>query len=406
MSERYWTGSGWETDRNKLKNKDNFRFGVKASSNDGDGLRFFQSSREMTDYLGQRNVFGAAAQEKPQGFSSMAQSTSRQPLPEVGFSSRGSDSVATNLSGLLRDNGRYIGDARKQGMKAASSRGLMNSSLAAGSAEASAIRAALPIAQQDAQAEANRRRAYEEYLYGRQRDSEGYAANEQIEMRRQEFQSGESMLDREFQAGENTAQRQFTSGENLLERTFQSGENQQQRDFQAGESEEEREFRLASEARDRKFQSGENQQQREFQSGENAQDRAISAAELASREQQSQLDRDLQTIIANMNIDASEREGVARMLTSYDSIYAQQFNAIMSNPNLNASDREAAIRGIAADRGNGIALTEQAYGVRIDFGNESNLSPSRIADLREKAANNPSRAVRERAQSVLADAGL
>jgi hypothetical protein len=60
------------------------------------------------------------------------------------------------LNGLLSSDSRYIQLARQQGLRTAQSRGLLNSSLAAGSAEAAAIAAGLPIASQDAQAITNR----------------------------------------------------------------------------------------------------------------------------------------------------------------------------------------------------------------------------------------------------------
>lgn len=58
--------------------------------------------------------------------------------------------VANQLSGLLGSNSPYMEQARLSGMNTAASRGLLNSSMAAGSAQQAAIQAGLPIAQQDA----------------------------------------------------------------------------------------------------------------------------------------------------------------------------------------------------------------------------------------------------------------
>ena len=60
------------------------------------------------------------------------------------------DSVSKNLTGLLDQNSDYIKQARAQGERAAGKRGLLNSSIAAGSGQSAAIAAALPIASQDA----------------------------------------------------------------------------------------------------------------------------------------------------------------------------------------------------------------------------------------------------------------
>ncbi len=59
-------------------------------------------------------------------------------------------SVANQLTGLLASDSPYIALARNAGMRTAGRRGLLNSSIAAGSAEAAAIAAAAPIASQDA----------------------------------------------------------------------------------------------------------------------------------------------------------------------------------------------------------------------------------------------------------------
>lgn len=59
-------------------------------------------------------------------------------------------SVATQLTGLLSSNSPYMQAAREAGLRVANRRGLLNSSVAAGASEASAIAAAAPIASQDA----------------------------------------------------------------------------------------------------------------------------------------------------------------------------------------------------------------------------------------------------------------
>lgn len=58
--------------------------------------------------------------------------------------------VSNQLQGLLSSNSPYMQQAAQAGMNTANSRGLLNSSMAAGNAQAAAIQAGLPIAQQDA----------------------------------------------------------------------------------------------------------------------------------------------------------------------------------------------------------------------------------------------------------------
>jgi hypothetical protein len=62
----------------------------------------------------------------------------------------GDQLVENRLNGLLSSDNPYIQRARTRSSEAASGRGLLNSSIAAGAGEAAAIDAALPIAQDDA----------------------------------------------------------------------------------------------------------------------------------------------------------------------------------------------------------------------------------------------------------------
>ena len=58
--------------------------------------------------------------------------------------------VEGRLTGILAGGGKYLAEARQRGKEYGHSRGLLSSSIAAGATEREAIRAALPIAQQDA----------------------------------------------------------------------------------------------------------------------------------------------------------------------------------------------------------------------------------------------------------------
>lgn len=76
-----------------------------------------------------------------------------QKWAESGFISREvqpEDTVAWQMNNLLDEQSPYITQAKQQGKELAASRGLLNSSMAAGSSQRAAIESALPIAQQDA----------------------------------------------------------------------------------------------------------------------------------------------------------------------------------------------------------------------------------------------------------------
>lgn len=65
-------------------------------------------------------------------------------------------SVNDNINQLTNSDSIYMQQARQSGLNTAASRGLLNSSIAAGASQQAAINAATPIAQQDAQTEYNK----------------------------------------------------------------------------------------------------------------------------------------------------------------------------------------------------------------------------------------------------------
>jgi hypothetical protein len=78
--------------------------------------------------------------------------------------------VAGQMDGLLKQDSNYMNLAKQQGKQQAASRGLLNSSMAAGSSMAAATAAALPIAQQDATTQ---------FTNMRDNDSRTFAASQQ-----------------------------------------------------------------------------------------------------------------------------------------------------------------------------------------------------------------------------------
>ncbi len=72
--------------------------------------------------------------------------------------------VESRLTGLLSQDSSYMDRARAGAAQTANTRGLLNTSMAAGAGEAAAIDAALPIAQQDAQTFYEQQRANQDIL--------------------------------------------------------------------------------------------------------------------------------------------------------------------------------------------------------------------------------------------------
>ncbi len=84
--------------------------------------------------------------------------------------------VRTQMEGLLAEDSQFLQLAKQGAKEEASSRGLLNSSIAAGAGQRAAIQSALPIAQQDAQTYGNQQIANQKYQndYGLQENQANY----------------------------------------------------------------------------------------------------------------------------------------------------------------------------------------------------------------------------------------
>lgn len=176
--------------------------------------------------------------------------------------------VEKRLNDLTASNSRYVQQARGGAMRAASGRGMMTSSMAAGNAEVGAIQAALPIASQDATTYG---RTASENMAAQNADS---LADQQIHGQLVGQEMGiqanldEADVNRGWQTGEREATQGWQSGENLANRNWQTGERQDTQGWQTGEREATQGWQTGERLGQQGWQSGENATQRGWQSGE------------------------------------------------------------------------------------------------------------------------------------------
>jgi hypothetical protein len=98
------------------------------------------------------------------------------------------ETVAGQITGLLSGESPYIRQAGQRGVEEAASRGLLSSSLAAGAVERERIKAALPIAQQGAEAYARQGLANQEIAAGLQRQAFDVESKQSLMQAEQGFQ--------------------------------------------------------------------------------------------------------------------------------------------------------------------------------------------------------------------------
>lgn len=154
--------------------------------------------------------------------------------PETGVYTESNEGVAGRMTDLLSKDNAYMKQATTAGMKAANRRGLLNSSMAVGAIEDSRIKAAMPIASQEAS------QAHQTNLTGRslqmqdvtsKRDTEASMARLQQEI---ESREGISAADRASREG--IAGRDIESREGMQRTDIESREGMQQSDIESRQS--------------------------------------------------------------------------------------------------------------------------------------------------------------------------
>lgn len=224
------------------------------------------------------------------------------------------ETVEHRLTGLTAGDSRYIQIARDKAQSAASARGLMMSSMSAGNAERSAIEAALPIAQQDAQtygrtasenmAAVNTDRLADQNMHGQIVGQElGIRANLDEAERGRGHQTNENIAQRNWQGAENSANREWQTGENNTQRDWQTGERVGQQEWQAGENGLNRAFEESMRRLDQDFR-GTQQEKADLQ-------QRFLEFNTTMRHYNENLSQTLASIYSNPNLTAAQQQAAA-----------------------------------------------------------------------------------------------
>lgn len=146
----------------------------------------------------------------------------------------GSSLVENRITGLLRQDNPYMQQAELQGKQQAASRGLLNSSIGVGAIEQERIRAALPIAQQDASLYGQRDLSHQNYLNNSDLSAQNYQQNRGLadqsfghstQLADQAFGHNTSLNDQRFDHSTQLADQSFGHNSQLADQTF--GHNSQ-----------------------------------------------------------------------------------------------------------------------------------------------------------------------------------
>lgn len=213
----------------------------------------------------------------PQSAPAAPGGASSQPVPTLGNGWQVPDQYASintvqDFMGNLLDSGNpYMSNAIRRGLETAGSRGLLNSSIASGAAQRSAIENAQPLLQE--------------------------AMNTLNAREGMKFTQGENALDRTQQERLQTLHDNFTGSENAADRTMSERLQTLAQNFQGSEN-----------AQDRNAAQVLQQLAQQFQTGENALDRTQQERILGLTQNfqgtQADMDRQLQSLLTTMGINA------------------------------------------------------------------------------------------------------
>ncbi|MEQ1888039.1 MAG: hypothetical protein ABL951_02530, partial [Alphaproteobacteria bacterium] len=218
-------------------------------------------------------------------------------------------SVQRQLSGFLASNSPVMQQARTGAMQYANSRGVLNSSIAAGAGEDAVIRSAVPVASQDA-AQINQRNLA----------SLGFAYDSGLQAAR--IGSAERISDADIAARAALQTGQIASTERLS----------------AAE--------IAARAA--------------LQQGQIGSTERLSASEIASQER-------IETNRLTANLASGDRQAVTTAVERAFSDYTSKVTSLAANNEVPAETRTAYMQAYAAERDRAIALIESVYNVDLPW---------------------------------------
>jgi hypothetical protein len=224
--------------------------------------------------------------------------------------------MADRVTEITSQDSPLMRAAKTEGLKVANRRGLLNSSLAAGTTQRAMLDAALPIASQDAATAANKNAAARAFEYGMagQDDSQAFAGTQ-------------ADLDRNLQRA-------------LQTQSIDAAKEQQIRAIASQEG-------IA--AADRALQ-------REMQSS--AQTFEASQAKLT---------RDMQEKLAQWDLNSADRNAAATTVVQMESLYQQRVADINANTNIDADTRTKMLTSAKNLRDTQLDMVQQLYDVDLDW---------------------------------------
>ena len=312
------------------------------------------------------------------------------PLPESDplYADR-EDDVSVLVNEMAQQDSLLMQQAATSGLQTANDRGMVNSSMSAGAAQAATLDYITPIASQNATQQFNMNMSglqtqQDLVLAEFDRDTQQTLQKTQIradsreaELNR-EFQADTLASEQSFSASQTASDQAFQTGLLASEQTFTASQTASQQAFQSEMVAAEQAFAATQTSAQQAFEAEQLAAQQAFQSGEAQSGRDFVQEQMDFEAQQAQdvrdfqatqadLDRQMQAALANMELSGADQTAATAMLTDAFSDYNQMHAQILANPDLSAEERISQINTNQEMLEDRISFTEDLYGASFNW---------------------------------------
>lgn len=325
----------------------------------------------------------------------------------MGFNATEGTSVADRAAEIARTDSAFMRQADTIGRQYGNRRGLLNSSLAGQAGMVAAMQSVLPMAQQDAQTQANANLSTQQYLQRRAEaaSQEGVASRlsaqefeqasnlseqdfqqqfgmsreqyrQQLEIQRREYQQQSAMANQQLVNQMISASQQFGFAQQMSAQEAQQRLTELQADYQNNSLLSQQQFQQNWAMSDQEFQQNTGLSRQQYEQELEMQERRIgSELELAMMDAESRqtlmaMERDMRESLANIEVSAADRERASTMVTDMHELFMESQRSILSNPDLPANERNALLEGARTNLMNQTQMIEALFGIDVSWTDE------------------------------------
>lgn len=315
--------------------------------------------------------------QPPEGLLQTAVGTPTQPLAPIDPATYENDDVVNQMNNITSQDSDYMKLARTSGLQTANKRGLLNSSIAAGASQASALAAAAPLAQQNSQNMASRNLAR---IQGYFKEKEQTAQfGHETEMQAADIENKLKMQGIDITADEATQLREFATRLNMQGIDIAAQEALQTRQLQSARELADLNIAAESERLGRQLTAQETQQIRQIASNESMAKMEAElkesqfARELTSREGMQRLQEEGLTARANqdaatrvqlqtMETATEEQKAMVAAYIETNKMYADSIDKLWANQDMPAPARQQAMDQILQLRNATLNMPAATFG--------------------------------------------